>query len=1111
MLNQKDLDEENVKTDDTTISSSSSKKFKKKRNNIEFAKINYNINNNLSSIKEEKNNNSDNDTSFCLFEENINKEKDKEKFITIEDSSTEKEKEKDEDNDNNINNLLNKNSNKKKKEKGGYKYPKNNKKENYIDLDITDIRSYCFKENKENCEEHTINNKNKSRLNSKNKIDLNFLDEEEKEEEKNTDYKIYIQKAYDEDEVFKIIYQFNKLPFKPKIEIIDLSIFDNTSILKCVSKCYFDKEEQKFILKLFFVYILEKNNNSKEIDNKILELLNEEKEKENSIEENDNNSEEDSIELMINLKRFKIPKGMERISFREGLILKKSETLEKFNGIKEIYEKEDLSSYLNYRQIFYVLTIQKKIFLRSKRFFTPEKIGIQNEGNTCYMNSIIQSLYNNPFILKKIMQIDIDKNEILLRENNTTHKEIISALQSIFYNLFFQKKPIKILEIFNAFNWKRNYWNSPQDAEEIYIMIFEIISKYNNEIKENCEGILENTIEVEIINYKSTKEEKFFFMQLDIEKNNSVEECLEHFFENEKLNGDNKYQYINKKGEKILYEAEKYYKFKKIPNFLFIQLKRFTFDTNTYTFDKKNKAISYKEEIDLTKYINENNLNTEIYILYCILIHSGSAENGHYYCIAKDFKNKVYIKYNDTTILTAEKKEVFNQLFGGEEIEYSIKNINKDKEEPFYEVTNIKKEIKKNAYILIYVKKSEINNLFNEDNIKEIFNSYKQKIRIKKEKEKENNIENIDKYICNYDNNKKSNKNNKPEKKIIYPKIPYIIPNRDKSLYKYADKENKEILKHQKYNNKDINMGINSFSFETMNSDLNKSCNYNPSKKRNKQFYNYVGDNSYNSKKIYDYREPSISYYQKNILNDSKVNYYLIPRISTRIKGEFLIKYNKKIFVKDVVTLIQEQFTLEENTDESRIIFEEITKSEGYKLALINSFGIIIKFLDNINDDITTLLKQNSPEKINHLCLYDLDKIKQGNNINYIISVHFMSKSVFDCIIKKNRSIYTNNAYDKINVPAFIINENITDINILRERIKDVYVNYFGNNAQKNIKFKIYIIKEADISDLNILNMTFIELNYSNYFLYFGDYGSEDSVNNNISQQYNLKRIIVAI
>ena len=1088
MINQ---DEENIKTEETTISSSSSKKFKRKKNNMTFAKINYNINNNLSSIKEEKNNNSEND-SFFLLEDNIKKEKETEKYITIEDTSTEKE------------NNIDENSNNLNKEKGGYKYPKEKKEENYIDLDITDIRKYCYKNREKNEEE--INNKNKSRKNSKNIIDLKFLDEEEKEEEKISDYKIYIQKAYDEDEIFKIIYQFNKLPFKPKIEIIDLSIFDNTSILKCVSKCYFEKEQQKFILKLFFIYISESNNNIKEINQKIFDLLEKE---ENSLEEN--NTQEDSIELMLNFKRFKIPKGVERHSYREGITLKKTETFEKFNVIKEINENEDLSSYLNYRQIFYILTIQKKKFLRSKKFFTPEKIGIQNEGNTCYMNSIIQSLYNNPFILKKIMQIDVDKNEILLRENNDIHKEVISALQSIFYNLYFQKKAIKILEIFYAFNWKRNFWNSPQDAEEIYIMIFEIISRYNNDIKENCEGILENTIEVEKIEYKSTKEENFFFMQLDIEKNNSVEECLEHFFEKEKLSGDNKYQYINKKGEKILYDAEKYYKFKKIPNFLFIQLKRFTFDMNTYTFDKKNKAISYREEIDLTKYINENGINKEIYILYCILIHSGSAENGHYYCIAKDFKNKAYIKYNDTSIFTAEKKEVFNQLFGGEEIEYNIKNINKDKEEPFYEVVDIKKEIKKNAYILIYVKKNEIKNLFNEDNIKELFDSYKEKIKIKKEEDKENddNInETLDKYICTYDNdnNTKSYKNKsnnyKLEKKIIYPK-------KEKGLYKYADKNNKEILKHQKLSNKDINMGINSFSFESINSDLNKLCNYKASnsKKRNKQFYNYVGDNSYNSKKIYD-KCPSFSDYK---LNDNKVNYYLIPDISTRIKGAFLLKYNTKIFVKDIIPLIQEQLTYQKNTDNIQNYLDDIIKSEGYKLALINAFGIIIKFLDDINDDITPLLNQNSPEKINHLCLYNLSQINISQKINNIISVHFMNKSTFDYIIKKNRSIFTNNAYDKINVPAFIINENISDKNDLIDKIKDLYVNYFGNKAEKNVKFKIYIITEADIINLDILNMTFKELDSSSYFLYLVDYDSPEKENTYILNQYNLKRIIVAI
>ena len=122
-----------------------------------------------------------------------------------------------------------------------------------------------------------------------------------------------------------------------------------------------------------------------------------------------------------------------------------------------------------------------------------------------------------------------------------------------------------------------------------------------------------------------------------------------------------------------------------------------------------------------------------------------------------------------------------------------------------------------------------------------------------------------------------------------------------------------------------------------------------------------------------------------------------------------------------------------------------------------------------------------------------------------------MYKSTFDYIIKKNRSIFTNNAYDKINVPAFIINENISDKNDLIDKIKDLYVNYFGNKAEKNVKFKIYIITEADISNLDILNMTFKELDSSSFFLYLVDYDSPKKENTYILNQYNLKRIIVTI
>jgi len=1101
MLNKKVPEEDLTKTDDTTISSSSSKKYKKKRTK-DFAKINYSITKPLSSIKESNSN----DESFCLLPENIDKEK--EKYIKIEESSNDKEEININDTESNKENSIKKISQNEKEEKSGKKSSYKKQEEKFIDLDIY---NYCHKEN----ENEDNKSKGYSKASSKNKIDLQFLDEEEKEEENANDSLVYVQKANDEEDKFKIIYEFNKLPFKPKTQILDLSIFDTSSILKVLIKYYFEKIEQNFIMQFNFIYISNQNNliNSNDLDELIQKKIEESSpQKENTNEENDEDylNDNDTLEITLQLKRFKLTKGTDRNGTRRKIKLKKEETFERIKDCIEIKEKEDLFNYKNYHKIFYTLTIQKNIFIKSKKFFVPDKIGIQNEGNTCYMNSIIQSLYNNQFILKKIMQIDIVNNTLLNREENDKDKEVIKALQEIFYNLFTKKKEINILEIFYAFNWKRNFWNSPQDAQEIYMNIFEIISKYNNEIKENCEVILENTIEVDEINYKSTIEENFFFMQLDIEKNNSVDECLEHFFESEKLNGDNKYQYENNKGEKILYDAEKYYKFKKIPNFLFLQLKRFTFDTNTFTFQKKNKAISYKEEIDLNKYIHMNKSKSkkkietkdEIYTLYCILIHSGSAENGHYYCIARDFQNKVFIKYNDTLISTVEKKEVFNELFGGEEIEYSIQNINKEnpKLEPKYEVIDEKKEIKRNAYILIYVKKNKIKNLFNNDNIKEIFNSFAKK-------KKEINKNGI---TYNYKNKESENNNNKNFRGASYNRNRVIYPKKINSIEKYDYKGYKEKMNSIK-GSSIIDMNINEFKFAQVCSDfkaLNKySENYEQPKKRNmeslknskKEYYSYVGGNNYNSKKIYDKFPDS----NTNMINDKRVNYYLIPEISKRIKGILLLKYNTNIYVKDIVRLIKEQLFYQKNTDDVQNILEQITKSEGYKLALINSFGFFIKFLEDNYEDVTNLLNQKNEKTLKHLCLYNFKEIKNGRDINNIIAVHFMKQSLVDKIIKdKDKDIYHNYKFENINVPAFIINQVIDNENILKDKIKDLYIDYFGSLANKNIKFKIYIIT-GDILDLDVLKINYKELNKYSFIMDFNC----DSYN----KKYNITNLLVAI
>ena len=881
------------------------------------------------------------------------------------------------------------------------------------------------------------------------------------------------------------------------------------------SELYNNKNCEEEIMKFF----LEKKEQNED-ENKKDEENNKNENNENDYYDLDNN-----IKLKLFLKRFKIIKGYTMQTGYSNPILNKKDKLDEFHVIK-LEEKEDLVNYLNYHKIFYVLTIQKILLMTTKKSLPERKIGIQNEGNTCYMNSIIQSIYNNPFLLKNIMSINPNSEEFIKtqkeksnnKEKNNDNK-VIASLQKIFYKLYKYKYSIKITEIFNAFEWERSFWNSPQDAEEIYMQIYEIISSYNQDIKNNCEGILENTIEVVEKKYKSTNEENFFFLQLDIENNHSLDECLEHFFNVEELNGDNKYQYIDQFGNKSLHNANKYYTFKKIPNILFIQLKRFQFDQIEETFNKKNNGISFKEEIDLSNYLSNKRTkksktkNKEEYILYCVIVHSGSAQNGHYFCFAKNFKNNCYIKFNDTSVYMAEKKEVFNHIFGGEEIEYSINNINKkkDKDNPKYEVKHKNKEITKNAYIFIYIKKDKIQYLFNNDNIDEIFEEYyknKKEEEIQIEQQKSSNNKKIEDYYSNYSNNNvrnllqktnvNANKNYKgAHKNSMIPRHPKLTKMTDFSYYK----RNNENLKS---NSNKINMYLGPQNFEGMLSQMsssindfyniqeNKNDNYNKNistekrktmaiemKSKSNRNYSYMTYQNQNIKNI------SPMNYPPNGLNDTQIFYYLINDISNRIKGIFLLKYNTKIKVGEVPTFIREQLKNEKIQQKNLEIFENIVKSDGYKLALINFLGMFIKFIDDDeNYDITKLLKTDDDKsKVKHLCLYNLKKYnKKGHNKN-VFSINFISNSLLDQIISKKNDFYDNLNCYQINVPAFIINEDIKSYDHLIKRIRDIYVDYFRNSAEKNIKLKVYVYVD-DILNKDILKINYTLLSADNFILF---------------------------
>ena len=360
----------------------------------------------------------------------------------------------------------------------------------------------------------------------------------------------------------------------------------------------------------------------------------------------------------------------------------------------------------------------------------------------------------------------------------------------------------------------------------------------------------------------------------------------------------------------------------------------------------------------------------------------------------------------------------------------------------------------------------------------------------------------------------KSNKNNNNYKNISKVET-YNYINNNRQLGKYQYQEYRERMYKKKAEKNEINMNLNEQEYGAIFKTVSDSCN--PQKRnvtdlknsKNKNHcYEYIGNPTFNSKKIYDTINPN--QYSPNGLNEIKTKFYLILDISNKRSNQFLIKYNSKIFVRDITKLIKEQLIYEKNSEENIDILEKIITSEGYKLALINSFGFFITFLEQDDYELTNILKYDgSLVKLKHLCLYDFKEIKKGQEIKNLIAVHFLSKAVLDKIIKKN-NIYENFDFDKINIPVFIINENINSEEILFGRVQDLYVNYFGNLAQKNNELKIYIMNTSDIMDLNVTKITYIELNHNsiNFSLYFDTIGLNTGYG---MQKYNTKRLLVGV
>ena len=370
--------------------------------------------------------------------------------------------------------------------------------------------------------------------------------------------------------------------------------------------------------------------------------------------------------------------------------------------VKENYIKYDKELYWNKSISPFILKIQMYQRVYSK--LSNNYIGIKNEGNTCYFNSIIQTIFNIPILREYILNFKTEKEDKYL----FFFQKILYLLQKSNESIFIYKaikntNLYKLNDILGFIDINFEFQNQ-QDVQEILSYIIEYFSNLNNKnskkkISDFFEGKISNIIECDEINYKSEIEENFIFLSINCDSDN-ISHCIENFLKEETLTGEN--GLLNEKDKKK-YDAVKKTSFKKLPPILFFHLKRFT--NNQHKICNK---IQYQDELNMSKFINNKNLYHN-YCLYAVIVHEGIINLGHYYVYCKNFKLNQWFKFNDDSVYEINNlKEVFDDNFGG--IIESLNVIEKGNNN--IDIIESFDDKYKTAYILCYVVKEKIEEFF---------------------------------------------------------------------------------------------------------------------------------------------------------------------------------------------------------------------------------------------------------------------------------------------------------------------------------------------------------------------------------------------------------------
>eukprot|EP00271_Cylindrocystis_brebissonii_P010888 TRINITY_DN27341_c0_g1_i1.p1 TRINITY_DN27341_c0_g1~~TRINITY_DN27341_c0_g1_i1.p1 ORF type:complete len:388 (+),score=100.49 TRINITY_DN27341_c0_g1_i1:607-1770(+) len=342
-------------------------------------------------------------------------------------------------------------------------------------------------------------------------------------------------------------------------------------------------------------------------------------------------------------------------------------------------------------------------FPQGERYF-----GMENFGNTCYLNSVLQALFFCAPFREHILEY-IAAN----KPSSDADDNLLTSLAELFLQIHSQKKKTGVIAPKRFYNrvkkqkdMYRNYMH--QDAHEfLNFLLNELADILEGEVKagkaeagkmvgpaeeangeeggsgangttqaeqkktivtwvhEIFQGTLTNETRCLCCETVTARDETFLDLSLDIEQNSSVTSCLRNFSSTETLNAADKF-FCDKCCS--LQEAQKRMKVKEAPRVLALHLKRFKYIEQLGRYKKLSYRVVFPLELKLCNVV-EGSAGTDLsYSLFAVVVHVGSGPNhGHYVSLVKSHNHWIY--FDDENVEPIDESAV--QTFFGSSHEFT--------------------------------------------------------------------------------------------------------------------------------------------------------------------------------------------------------------------------------------------------------------------------------------------------------------------------------------------------------------------------------------------------------------------------------------------------------